>query len=336
MPEGYTHIRTARRAAKMAQLPIGDKAAFGCGANGPDILFCYRVWRPGEERGENLPKIGSRLHDENTGLFLQTLLENAVTPSQKSYVMGFLSHYATDCTVHPYIVMLTQKGQPYAQKGGHGYSEIAIDSWLHEKDTGSPAVPVDHNTPALVGAALAQVGALLQTGIERALGITVSREALADTFWHTRNLRRLFTSRFKIKYAIFWLAEPLFGGRGFITGHITPRALSGTKKGTKPLPCPWQNPFTGQTETDNLEALLEKAERRSAAYMLAAQGYWQGRLPLEKVMGLLGSASYLSGLPDERSAPGRLCNEQPEPQPSAAVSQPEQQPQTGEAQPAQI
>ena len=107
MPEGYTHIRTARAAAKLAGLSIvSDEAAFGCGANGPDMLFCYRVWRRAENRGENLPLIGERLHNENTGAFLQSLIENAQTPSQRSYVLGFLAHYATDCTVHPYVVYL--------------------------------------------------------------------------------------------------------------------------------------------------------------------------------------------------------------------------------------
>ena len=35
MPEGYTHVRTANRAAALAQLEIAHPAAFACGANGP-------------------------------------------------------------------------------------------------------------------------------------------------------------------------------------------------------------------------------------------------------------------------------------------------------------
>ena len=308
MPEGYTHIRTARAAAKLAGLSIvSDEAAFGCGANGPDMLFCYRVWRRAENRGENLPLIGERLHNENTGAFLQSLIENAQTPSQRSYVLGFLAHYATDCTVHPYVVYLCGEGQPYARPGGHGYFEIALDSFLHEQDTGNRAVPVKANTPKLAGAALAGAGALLQQGIREALGVEVSREALADAFWHTRRMRRMFVSRLKIKYAFFWLVEPLFGGRGFSTAHMTPARLYGTEaRPDGELPDRWQHPFTGEWMEDGIDELLEKATRRSAAYMMAAQGYWAGKLSLAKVMGLLGSASYLSGIPDEESAPRQL------------------------------
>ena len=305
MPEGYTHVRTARRAAALAQLEIEHPAAFACGANGPDIFFCYRAWKSGEKRGEDLPALGERMHHENTGAFLRALVQNAATPVQRSYALGFLSHYAADCTVHPYVVCVTGEGGPYAGPGGHGYFEIAVDSHLHELDTGKLAVPVDDTTPLLAGADLAEVGALLQKSLRQAYGLTVSREALADTFWHTRALRRLFVSRFRIKYALFWLVEPAFGGRGALTGHITPARLIGTGSRSKDrLPCPWVNPFTGERELDDLSALLGKAVQRSAAYMLAAKGYWDDRLSMDKLAKLLGSASYLSGLPDERSCPG--------------------------------
>ena len=106
-------------------------------------------------------------------------------------------------------------------------------------------------------AALAEVGALLQKSLREAFGVTVSREALADTFWHTRALRRMFISRFRIKYALFWLVEPAFGGRGAVTGHITPARLAGTGKHPKgSLPCPWIHPFTGEEHADELNALL--------------------------------------------------------------------------------
>ena len=314
MPEGYTHVRTARRAAALAQLEIAHPAAFACGANGPDIFFCYRAWKSGEKRGEDLPALGTRMHDENTGAFLRALVKYAATPAQRSYALGFLSHYAADCTVHPYVVCVTKEGGPYAGPGGHGYFEIAVDSFLHEQDTGKAAVPVDDTTPRLAGAALAEVGALLQKSLREAFGVTVSREALADTFWHTRALRRMFISRFRIKYALFWLVEPAFGGRGAVTGHITPARLVGTGKHPKgSLPCPWTHPFTGEEQTDDLNALLEKAEKRSAAYLLAAKGYWDGRLSMEKLSTLLGSASYLSGLADERSCPGLAPEKKPAP-----------------------
>lgn len=330
MPEGYTHIRTARAAARLAGITPADGAAFDCGANGPDMLFCYRVWRKSARRGEDLPKIGDRLHDENTGAFLQSLLENAKTPEQQSYALGFLCHYAADCALHPYVVMITKPGAAYGRPGGHGYFEIALDSFLHQKDTGKSAVPVNDNTPALNGQALDGAVELLQAGIQAALGLTVSRQALKDSFAHTRMLRGHFVSRLRVKYALFWLVEPLFGGRGFITGHITPARLAGAREGEKPLPEVWEHPFTGEEQQTDLAGLLDQAERTGAAYMLAAQGYWQGKLRLERAMEVIGSRSYLSGLEDARSAPARQQEpapvEQPEAESAVEAEAEEQQP----------
>lgn len=297
MPESYTHLRIARRALQLAGLEAADPAAFLWGSNGPDTLFCYRVWRSKKNRGEDLPTLGSRLHRENTGLFLRSLIRNANTPSQKSYVLGYLTHYAADCTLHPYIFALTKEGEPFAKPGGHGYLEIGIDSLLHEQDTGDAAVPFAENTPLFTGEALAGASALLQSAAADSLGVTVSREALADSFWHTRLLRHLFVSRHGGLYGLCWLTEPLFGGRGFVTGHITPAALE------HPLPDDWTHPVTGQKNTGGLQALLQKAEERASTYLLAADACWKGQLGLDRVCELLGSRCYDTGLADSRSDP---------------------------------
>ena len=296
MPEGYTHIRTAERAANMGNIKIFHKNIFFCGANGPDILFSYKVWMKGEKRGENLPLIGSRLHDENTGAFLKSIVANAKTKSQQEYVLGFLSHYAADCTIHPFIVMLTEEGMPYNREGGHGYSEIAIDSFLKKKDTGSGIVWVNYNTPKVKGEALEGAAEILKKGIYDALGEDISNEALKATFSHTRNLRRFFVSPLKILYCIYYLIEPIFGKRGFITGHVSPSKL-------KKLPSKWINPFTGEESCDSIDELLKKAEKLSLKYMQAAVSFWEGNTSMEELMSLLGSSSYLKGIPDELSRP---------------------------------
>ena len=304
MPEGYTHVRTARQAAQLAEIMVPDREAFACGANGPDVLFCYRVWRKAAKRGENLPLLGDRLHDENTGVFLQSLIEQAKTPQERSYVLGFLCHYATDCVVHPYVVTITRPGQLYGMAGGHGYFEIALDSVLHKRDTGKGSVPVQDTTPLMSRKSCTQAAALLQTALQKTLGQQVSLAALQDTFAHTRLMRSLFVSRLRLKYGLFWLVEPLFGGRGFITGHVTPAHLRGGDEG-QGLPQVWKNPFTHQQQTETVWQLLEQAAHRSAQCMKAAQQVWDGNQSMEQAMECIGSNSYLSGLPDERSAPAQ-------------------------------
>src|SRR5699024_7775783 len=118
-------------------------AAFAIGANGPDALFCFEVWKPARKRRYDLPALGNRMHEENTGAFLKSLVTHVRTQAQIDYTLGFLSHYAADTVLHPYVVALCQPGMPYAGPGGHGYFEIALDTTLHAEDTGVSVVPAE-------------------------------------------------------------------------------------------------------------------------------------------------------------------------------------------------
>ena len=122
-------------------------------------------------------------------------------------------------------------------------------------------------------------------------------EYLADAFWHTYRLRGLFPSKHGLRRVFFWLVEPLFGGRGFITGHVSPRQLD------KRLPDDWTDPFTGEQHGGGLFALLPKAVFRSEQFMGAALLYWMNRLTPAEFAEKLGSMSYLQGIATPESDP---------------------------------
>ncbi|MCI6740154.1 MAG: zinc dependent phospholipase C family protein [Bacteroidales bacterium] len=303
MPEGYTHVRVARKAADTAGLMKQiHPAAFCAGANGPDEFFCFEAWKPADKRTLDLPALGSRMHREKTGAFLMSLADHASTQAQKSYALGFISHYITDCTVHPYVAMITQKGQLYDMPGGHGYFEIALDSELHKKDYGTPAVSAAHSNPRLTGTALVQVAQLLQVCLKEVYGVDVGLEALGDSFHHAHFLRALFVSRLGIKKKLLEAAEPLFGGKGSLTGHVSPARLKGCRRSDKEqLPSVWRNPYTGQTCQITVAGLLHESTRRAVTCFLTCRSFWQGRTPRQELERLLGSRSYETGLEDADS-----------------------------------
>ena len=297
MPEGYTHVRTANKAAAAIRYKVQYPAVFAAGANGPDIFFCYEVWKAPSRRSYDLPALGSRMHEENTGAFLQSLVKNVHTRPQVEYVLGFLSHYAADTVMHPYVNYLSSPGQIYGMKGGHGYFEIALDSTLHAEDTGVSQVPAEDTSPVPSGEALADVTVLLHTALKEAFGVDVSIEALADSLYYTNRIRRLFTSRHGLRKAIFTAAERLIGKPGFITGHVSPAHLKLN------LPEEWTDPTTGEPRRGNAFALLKEAQHRSELYMAAALGYWMKEVEWDTLVSTLGSMSYSTGTETERSKP---------------------------------
>ncbi len=290
MPEAYTHIKIAKQAAQRAGLCPYSQEAFLLGSQGPDILFCYQVWKSGKSRTPNLPALGTEMHHTKTGEFLQALIGFAQTQVQKAYTAGFLCHYGTDCTIHPYVEFLAQEGQLYGQAGGHGYFEIALDSLLHQKDLGDWAVPVRDNCPRLPRQELSEIAELLQKAVNKTYEMQLGRQPFLDTYAHTRFLRSLFVSRFHIKRAIFWAAERIaFGGVGFITGHITPAKLK------QPLPSHWIHPATKQPMQRDIWQLLEDAESRSAELLNAYTAWQQGKLAFSQLTEVIGNFSYDDG-----------------------------------------
>ncbi|MEG2053569.1 MAG: zinc dependent phospholipase C family protein, partial [Oscillospiraceae bacterium] len=221
MPEGYTHVRTANIALNYAKVPNYNEACFTAGANGPDTFFCYRVWS--KKRVVNLPRIGADMHNRHCGEFLQGLIVNAKTDAQKGYAQGFLCHYALDSVVHPYIEFLTSKGQPYHEKAGHGYYEIALDSTLFKADYGTRTHFYNITCPKIIGKNLAEVSRQLKICFDHYFTKDIPVDAVADSFHHFYTLHRLFYSKFGIKKFLMGLAELLlFRKNGFITVHIMP------------------------------------------------------------------------------------------------------------------
>lgn len=325
MPEGYTHARIALAAAQAAGWDITSRAAYLAGANGPDMLYCFEAWKPAARRRMNLTAFGYRMHAERTGAFLQALCLHAVTPVQKDYFLGFLCHYATDTTVHPYVEMLTKCCPPYAGPAGHGYFEVALDSYLHKKDTGRAAVPVDDMCPLLTGTALADVNAQLQAAIQETYGVEIKREYLADAFFDNYRIRRLFCTKTPLRRGVFWLIEPLVGGRGTLMSHLTPARLQGigrhdSAKGIS-LPDLWRDPFTGAVREENIYQLLDQAQRYSTQLVQEATAPYTG---VDLFWPLVGSKDYVQGIetplssaPAPEAAPGETAAQ------PAAASAPE-------------
>ena len=296
MPEGYTHVRTARRAAVLLNCPIRCPEAFAAGANGPDVFFPFEVWKPRALRRFDLAALGSRMHREATGAFLHSLLRHARTRAQAEYTLGFLSHYAADTTLHPYVAALCQDGMPYAMAGGHGYFEIALDSALHAADTGRPWVPAEDSSPVPSPGERTELAVLLRAAIREVYDLDVSITCLEDSFLFLHRVRRLFPSRHGGRRALFYAVETLFGGRGFLTGHVSPRDLA------PDLPEEWVDPATGRRRRGGAKALKHDADQRTAVYLSSALRYWAGVLPGQDMVSLLGSLDYDTGTETERSA----------------------------------
>ena len=290
MPEAYTHIRTARRTLAQSGAPAPDTAAYEMGANGPDPLFAYHVLQSAKKRPYDLAALGGRMHEEQTGRFLRAMVFRAWSEAQRSYTLGFLSHYAADSTLHPYVEALCAPGGVFSGPYGHGFCEVALDSELHEQDGLGRAVPKEHAAPALSPKALAEVCELLHACILEVYGLEVSREALADCFHDFAWLHGMFCAgagkRLLIRAVQLFMGKPGWG-----MSHVTPAAAP-----QGGFPEQWENPFTHAQQQSGPPALLAQAQELGSQYQKAAAAYWEGVLDKVQLAAVLGDRSYLTGL----------------------------------------
>ena len=322
MPEGYVHAQIAQAAAAAAGWQIRCLPAFLAGANGPDMFYCFEVWKKRAARRMDLPGFGNTLHSRRTGAWLRALHRHAVTPAQRDYFMGFLAHYAVDCTVHPFVSAVMEPGMPYAMPGGHGYFEIALDSSVRKKLKGNGRIPVDEISPPIPGEALPQVCAQIRRAAAEVYDMDIPAQFIAEAFDHNHFLRGVFQTHTGLRYGLFWLVEPLFGGRGFITGHVSPRTLAGEGKQDAAkgiaLPNGWTDPYTGRFHDEDIWQLLRRAAANTETVfgkLLAAGGMTPGtagQLPqsgeaIEAFWAVIGSSDYVAGKATPQSTEGPAC-----------------------------
>lgn len=230
MPAGLTHYYFAKNV--LERLPGAgdtDACAYFWGAQGPDFLFCHRYMRfLGLGKKEGLHKYGSLLHKTRPSLTLSSMrdfLEKHPDPTYRSYVWGFLCHYALDSTAHPYVNFLAEElaAQRPTEKPStmHGEIESALDAIVLRAETGQlpSAFPLKQLFPQNESVQR-RIARLYRQVLADVYGEEVSEEELFRSTKDANFVFRAVTDRTGVKRQLFNLLEK--GRPHMITSHIVP------------------------------------------------------------------------------------------------------------------
>lgn len=121
MPDLWTHTFFARQLRYEQRLELSFPASYYLGAQGPDFFFYHNFW-PWVEDKPGIA-LGTLFHQEKTDQVIGLVQAKRATadPLLADYLIGFLSHYALDATVHPLIHRVRADGRP------HKHLEMALD-----------------------------------------------------------------------------------------------------------------------------------------------------------------------------------------------------------------
>ena len=256
---------------------------------GPDVWFMHKPWRRREGRGR-------RMHTTKTGLFLSSLLRRAaVSASRKelfSYLAGFFCHYALDSICHPYIIWITAEERVFPRS--HMSLEHALDmAEIRRNGYEKEKHPVtEHYYPRLrLPECLRQD---LDTVFEQVYGW--------KNCW--TELNRSFR-RYRLCYRFLEKPRGIAARAAGLTKLDVLRSLAYAESQFLDLDPEntehrvWHHPYDPEQEScESFPELREKA--RLYAVRLIEASYrllFLGEGTDESVAALIGSSSYLSGLP---------------------------------------
>lgn len=302
MPAAYFHEAVARKAFERIGGAPQPEAVWILGAQGPDPLFFYRALHPRHDKAVN--RMGDTLHSMHTGRLLCQLVRLAKTGSAaaQSYALGFISHYACDTALHPFVYAhsFTRKGRYKGMR--HLCLEAQMDSWAW-REAGHRATPL-HYAQFPDKPQLEEAAALLGGAVARVFpGQAVDRKAIEQAFRDAQAICRLLYSPRGVKFSLFWLLERVICFPCLVTGLIPPRWLP-RKDFLNKARQPWSSPWEPErARCESAPELMEQAVAHAARWMALARDYWEGRAALADLAGALGDMHYSSGLPWRATGP---------------------------------
>lgn len=304
------HDRLRQQRSALDGLLAEHRAALLTGSQGPDIFFFYKYLQSAENK--KALALGNRLHSEHTSAFLLALLKHAQAggDAARAYALGFLTHYAADTTVHPFVYARAFDREGRNSINLHCGLEAAMDTAAFHRQ-GGRGVPRQMNGIAAlppreaeeIAAALA--GAVNEVFPESATSAEVARGSLRWALFITR----LLHSPTGIKYRLLAWLFALAGKPGMVEAHALPRKLPAHDYANR-AGLAWSSPWTpDQPSRQSLAELTNAATERAKALMEQAEALWHGETTEAELGMALGDLHYDSGLRWQETA--ELADGQP-------------------------
>jgi hypothetical protein len=175
-------------------------AAFRWGLQGPDLLFYTKILR---DRGW-LARAGAAIHHTDPDTVFSAILSYTLarkdTPEYgtlRSYLYGFICHYALDSKTHPYVYHLAAKAGDRAITTRHIRIESEIGSILYNRLTGMPVSAFKiYDQYVSAGSFVAPICRLYADLIKRLFEKRITEKQVKSGFFYC-----LFLNRFTYLYA---------------------------------------------------------------------------------------------------------------------------------------
>ena len=184
-----------------------NESAASIGTQGPDIFFFHRAI-PILMPGITCRKIGSVLHrikaEDIFGAFADYLKMSEHKDIAKSYIYGFILHYALDRNCHPFVYAyenkIKEKKRFLHHNSAHNMIEMEMDAYLlYVKLNISNSAQFDSaKTFAASDEEMAEISKLLSYVIKRTVNKNINEAKIQRAIKDTAKLQKLLRDRYGI------------------------------------------------------------------------------------------------------------------------------------------
>jgi len=299
MPASYVHQSVANTAADALSLYTDPvlRSAVLAGSEGPDPFFFSFFSLPGKTVA---PKLGSILHTQRTDDFILALCEasngSALT---RAYACGFIAHYGTDTTFHPFVYAHSLTAEGAYSGFNHCTLEHQLETLHYRRQGHSTGLPRQMGGfGALDASARRQIAAALSKAISTVFPqYAMSTARVKRSFDEAVTLCDLLHSESGKRYNAFSaITRPMRLERA-LQAHMMPKEPPHTDIANDARE-PWASLWTPELIChDSFDDLYKKAVARCCELMRAADGYMQGHVSYATLRAAHGGNSYDSGLP---------------------------------------
>ncbi|WP_456068684.1 zinc dependent phospholipase C family protein [Eubacterium sp.] len=284
----------------LADFPLNEKVC-ALGSQGADIFFFHKIYSPLHSKR----KIGSALHrakpEDIFNAFAEYVRKNP-DPTAKSYIYGFILHYALDRRCHPYVYALEKKITDSDKKihhsSAHNRVETGLDAYMLYQKSGTeyPYLFDSSKTIELSDREKDSTAKVLCYMIKRVLKKRISRSTVKRAINDTVRMQKFLRDKSGQLCIIATLLETILGkaiGYYKFSAMIKPRLWKNGEKYANIDNEIWISPFSKEKSNLSFEQLYIYALQEAKELLFGFERTVSGKADAKDVT---ENISFLTGL----------------------------------------
>lgn len=284
----------------LADFPLNEKVC-ALSSQGADIFFFHKIYFPLCSKR----KIGSALHrakpEDIFNAFAEYVRKNP-DPTAKSYIYGFILHYALDRRCHPYVYALEKKITDSDKKihhfSAHNKVEMGLDAYMLYQKSGTeyPYLFDSSKTIELNDREKDSVAKVLCYMIKKVLKKRISRSTVKRAINDTVRMQKFLRDKSGQLCIIATILETILGkaiGYYKFSAMIKPRLWKNGEKYANIDNEIWISPFSKEKSSLSFEQLYIYALQEAKELLF---GFEQTVLGKADAKDVTENISFLTGL----------------------------------------